>query len=462
MGQGDVQFGNYLFPRGFILAGDEPQYESDIVSVPQTVGSDDPTPKLKTRKLTVSGSIAQGAKSNQLVSAINTFTDVQAEMDRMLAELSFGTYTALMYRGGRPLFPPTWDRFYIAKPGAPRIAFAEGTSLRYRDVVIDFMASDPRAFLCSPGNMVPDRDFKLLGQTWTVTGALTALLGGGSQANNAYQYTGTGAASGTITLASPIYAVIPGQQYTVSGYVNATSVTAGAPQVLLMDPTLTTTYGSVNAAISAGRNSFLVTIPANVYFVRFVFNTNNCTVTNAAALKFDSPAMGPGTVDVSLFPDPFTPRNQLVSATFTDLSAHVVTVTTVGTYRSYPTIVILAGPSGNAGFNGITISITTAMGFVVSIVIPTTWNLLNGAILIINCDPLRPSCIAAPAVCLPRKAIGGSGPPFASMTNSNNAGNLEPLPYLDPGANSVSFQAGTAPSGGVSYTAAVIWDDVVI
>jgi hypothetical protein len=128
--------------------------------------------------------------------------------------------------------------------------------------------------------------------------SLTALVAGaGLVRGSAWKHVGTGAASGFHFANSQVINVTAGAVYELSGYIDATQVTAGSPTWNLFDPTITTNYGGIGiAAGGKGRVSVTITIPGGVTQVLVLCDTSNCTIVNAANLLFSNPQLEPGAV----------------------------------------------------------------------------------------------------------------------------------------------------------------------
>lgn len=136
-------------------------------------------------------------------------------------------------------------------------------------------------------NMCPDSD--ILGTQWTLLGSMVKTVGAGFLRGNGFQYIGTGAAAGSTHFTkSQTITVLASTTYTLSGYINATNVTVGAPALQVNDVPNTTTYASVTQTAGvSGRVSVTFTTPVGVTQVKVIGGyTNNCTVTNGLALTF--------------------------------------------------------------------------------------------------------------------------------------------------------------------------------
>lgn len=104
---------------------------------------------------------------------------------------------------------------------------------------------------------------------------------------NQIQYTGTGSASGAKTASTTSITVLPSTTYILSGWIDATHVTLGSPEWVVMNTTMTTAYGSVSQTAGVkGRVQGSVSIPSGVTAVVIVANSNNCTVASGQVLAW--------------------------------------------------------------------------------------------------------------------------------------------------------------------------------
>lgn len=142
-------------------------------------------------------------------------------------------------------------------------------------------------------NIIPDSDGTQY--TWSVNASLPFTPTGGAVAGGKWTCTGTGSASGFVFLHSQTFTVVPGQSYTLSGYIDGSHVTAGSPFWGIYDPTVTTQYIAVTqTAGTNGRVSVTFTVPGGVTSVVIIPDTNNCTVTNGTTLVFSDPQLEVG------------------------------------------------------------------------------------------------------------------------------------------------------------------------
>lgn len=156
-------------------------------------------------------------------------------------------------------------------------------------------------------NLVPDFDGNV-GGLWTNVAGLVYSATGGVISGGKWVYTGTGAASAFVFNRSATFNVVPGQQYTLSAYIDSTNVTSiaggGAPFVGIYDPTIATGYITIGQGIGLnGQVSVNWTCPAGVTQVKCIFDTNNCTVSNGNPLTFSNPQLSPQTVGTALYMD---------------------------------------------------------------------------------------------------------------------------------------------------------------
>ena len=146
--------------------------------------------------------------------------------------------------------------------------------------------------LASMVNLVPDSDLINPTVYWP---------GGGSPITYEVRYpsapgcpafflSGTGSPSSFRFVYSRVMAVVPGTTYTLSGHVNAISVTSGTPSWAIYDPTITTVYAQALQTPGVdGRVSVTFTVPAGVSSVVCLLDSNNCTITSGQALFWFQP-----------------------------------------------------------------------------------------------------------------------------------------------------------------------------
>jgi hypothetical protein len=138
---GNIVFGAYTFPNSFIVTDDQIVYDSDNVSIPRSVGSNDPVPKVKERTITIEGSYSSGLylpNSTMLATA----ADVQSEVDKLFLALNNTTVSG----AAALVMPNTLDRFILARPDKPSKTFSQGNGYRLADLKLPFYAGDPRVW----------------------------------------------------------------------------------------------------------------------------------------------------------------------------------------------------------------------------------------------------------------------------------------------------------------------------
>lgn len=143
-------------------------------------------------------------------------------------------------------------------------------------------------------NLIPDSDGTA--GSWTLSGSGIAFSStGGAVSGGIWKYTGTGGASGFQFVNSEAFAVIPGNTYTLSAYVNGMNINSGSAFVEIANVGLTTGYGSITINSSSnGRMSASFTIPSGVTSVVALWNTNNCTVASGQTITISDPQLEPG------------------------------------------------------------------------------------------------------------------------------------------------------------------------
>jgi hypothetical protein len=144
-------------------------------------------------------------------------------------------------------------------------------------------------------NILTDSDGT--GSTWTGdSGLVFSSTGGLAGSGGKWTYTGTGSASTFRFKKSLTANVIPGQQYTLSGYIDAThvtSITGGAPPVWeVTDLAVANVYAAASLTIgTSGRASATFTVPEGVNQVVVILDTDNCTVASGTSLVFSNPQL---------------------------------------------------------------------------------------------------------------------------------------------------------------------------
>lgn len=106
---------------------------------------------------------------------------------------------------------------------------------------------------------------------------------------------GTGAATSFLFKYSKPIPVVPGATYTLSGFIDANSVTSGTPTWAIFDPTIITNYAQVGqTAGHAGRVSVTFTVPSGVTRVVCVLDTSNCTLASGQFIFWFQPQLVAG------------------------------------------------------------------------------------------------------------------------------------------------------------------------
>jgi hypothetical protein len=152
--------------------------------------------------------------------------------------------------------------------------------------------------LASMVNLVPDSDLTAPTVYWP--GASGALIQYETRYPSApgcpaFFLPGTGSPSGFNYVYSRPMAVIPGQTYTLSGHINALSVTSGTPTWSIFDPTISTNYANASQTAGVdGRVSVTFTVPGGVTQVVCLLDSNNCTITNGQNLFWFQPQLVTG------------------------------------------------------------------------------------------------------------------------------------------------------------------------
>jgi hypothetical protein len=144
-------------------------------------------------------------------------------------------------------------------------------------------------------NMVPDSNF-YGASYWSRPGAMSiAQISIGSGTSGAFAYSGTGSSVSGIWSQSMTMAVTAGQTYTLSGYIDASQVTAGCPQWEVTDPSRTTVYGSIcPMAGSKGRFSVTFTVPNGVTSAVVLAGATNMTVSAGGMVYWAQPQLESG------------------------------------------------------------------------------------------------------------------------------------------------------------------------
>lgn len=142
-------------------------------------------------------------------------------------------------------------------------------------------------------NLIPDSGLKNVGAYWTAFNGQISVTQNIDGSTNCFQYTGTGAPSGSRLMVSKIMTVTPGV-YTLSAKGWVTNITSGTMTVNIYDPAITTDYGFVT--LTNTRSSGQITIPSGVSQVVALFTTNNATVANGQGSGVQDMQFEPGPV----------------------------------------------------------------------------------------------------------------------------------------------------------------------
>jgi hypothetical protein len=140
-------------------------------------------------------------------------------------------------------------------------------------------------------NILTDSDGT--GATWTGDASLVfSSTGGLAGSGGKWVYTGTGSASTFRFKKSSTINVIPGQTYTLSGYIDATHVTTGGSVWEVTDIAVANVYAAITVTNgTSGRASVTFTVPQNVTQVVVIMDTDNCTVASGTSLVFSNPQL---------------------------------------------------------------------------------------------------------------------------------------------------------------------------
>jgi large repetitive protein len=148
----------------------------------------------------------------------------------------------------------------------------------------------------STTNLIPDSNFanglwQFEGNSIT-NGNMPISVGAGPGGAGAFVYTGTGSPAGFNFNNTSVISVTPGVPYTLSGYINATSVTSGTPEWAVFSPDVQTEYASVLQNPGAeGRLSGTFVFPAGVTQVIVIADTSNSTVSSGGQVIWSKPQL---------------------------------------------------------------------------------------------------------------------------------------------------------------------------
>jgi hypothetical protein len=140
-------------------------------------------------------------------------------------------------------------------------------------------------------NLVADSGLQFGTEFWTNTIPIVEDAGG-MIGGNAFVFTGDGSASGFVFNQSAPITVVPGDTYTLSGFIDATNVTSGNPVWAVFNTAVTTNLDSVSLTPGTkGRVSTTFVVPSGTTQVVVLCDTDNCTVANGASLLFSNPQL---------------------------------------------------------------------------------------------------------------------------------------------------------------------------
>ena len=174
-------------------------------------------------------------------------------------------------------------------------------------------------------NLVPDPGITAaIGVNWTQPGSFSVASGvtttdpGSGPAITANVLLAGSAASGSFQFSHTTATVVPGQHYTVSGYVDASQVTAGSPAVIILNPGTGIAILQLNQpAGSLGWLYGQFTAPAGVTQVQFAFDVDGATIPSGKNVVFGAPLLQAGSarlVDMNLS----LPKSECYMLTITD------------------------------------------------------------------------------------------------------------------------------------------------
>jgi Bacterial Ig-like domain (group 3)/NHL repeat len=145
----------------------------------------------------------------------------------------------------------------------------------------------------STTNLLLDSNFESGSTFWGLNPTLPIVSGAaGMLGGNAFVYTGTGAASSFEFNPSVPITVTPGATYTLSGYIDATSVTSGTPEWAVFNTAISVGIAGVTINPGTkGRISVTFVMPADISQVVFLCDTANSTVSNGGQVIFSNPQL---------------------------------------------------------------------------------------------------------------------------------------------------------------------------
>ena len=147
-------------------------------------------------------------------------------------------------------------------------------------------------YLADSGNLVPDAAISTVNTLWSLSGDFYISAIAGPNTASAFVLKGTGTASGSNQALSNIFAVQPGQTYTIGGYVDPSNITSGSAQIVAYDLSGHTVQDTIN--IPNGIPGIYTqdwVCPDGLYQATFAFSSNNCTVAKGANLVCSEPML---------------------------------------------------------------------------------------------------------------------------------------------------------------------------
>lgn len=153
-------------------------------------------------------------------------------------------------------------------------------------------------------NLIPDSDLKFTSTYWVSRGSQgTAYVanGVGADGGNAWVYPGTGAVQANCWVPSATIEVVPGQTYTLSGYIDATNCISGTgPEWAIYNTAINSLYANATQALGQkGRVSTTWTCPSGVTQVVVLFDTQSTAVTSGTNIVWSNPQLEIGDVATS-------------------------------------------------------------------------------------------------------------------------------------------------------------------
>jgi trimeric autotransporter adhesin len=146
-------------------------------------------------------------------------------------------------------------------------------------------------------NLIPDSDFKFGSTYWTNKSSIAAIVAGaGIDGGRGIVVTGTGSTQNSYLYQSANIPVTAGNSYTLSGYINAASLTSGELNLYLFSAAgavlgdLLLSYGS------SGRVSLTVTIPSGVTTVYVMPSITSAVMASGSTVLFSNIQLEVGSV----------------------------------------------------------------------------------------------------------------------------------------------------------------------